>query len=61
MKRQNLRIIGIEEGKVQLIGTEKIFNEIIEENFFLPKEEHAMEILEDNRTSNRLDKKNLIT
>ena len=34
MKRPNLRIIEIEEGKeLQLKGTENIFNKIIEENF----------------------------
>ena len=33
MKRPNLRMIGIEEGDVQLKGTENLFNKIIEENF----------------------------
>ena len=34
MRRPNLRIIGIEEGKeYQLRGTVNIFNKIIEENF----------------------------
>ena len=34
MKRQNLRLIGIEEGEeVQLKGAENILNKIIEENF----------------------------
>ena len=33
MKRPNLRIIGTEEGAVQLKTTENIFNKIIEENF----------------------------
>ena len=33
MKRQNLRIIGIEEGELHLYGTKNIFNKSMEENF----------------------------
>ena len=33
MKRPNLRIIGVEEGELQVKGPENIFNKMIEENF----------------------------
>lgn len=34
MKRTNLKVIGIEEGKATLVkGTEKIFSKIIEEKY----------------------------
>ena len=45
MKRPNLRrIIEIEEGEVHLIGTENIFNKIIEENVPNLKKEMHMKI-----------------
>ena len=56
IKRQNLRIIGVEE--VQLNGPENIFNKIIEENFPNLKEDVPMKVQEAYRTPNRLDQKN---
>ena len=38
MKRPNLTIIRIEEGELQLKGTENIFNKSIKEDFSQPKE-----------------------
>jgi hypothetical protein len=55
-KRQNLRTMGIEEGKeVQAKGIHNIFNKIITENF--PNLEKTIPILvqEASRTPNRLD------
>ena len=46
MERSNLRIIGIEEGKVQFKGTENIFNSIIEENFSNLKRDMPMKVEE---------------
>ena len=58
MKRPNLKIIGIEEGKEsQLKGPENIFNKIIEENFPNLKEEMVINVQEAYRTPNRLDQK----
>ena len=57
MKRPNLRIIGIEEGDVQLKSTESIFNKIIRENFPNLKKDMPMKIQEAYRTPNRLDQK----
>ena len=57
MKRSNLRIIGIEEGEVQLKSTENIFNKVIEENFPNLKKDMPMTIQEVYRTPNRLDQK----
>ena len=58
MKRPNLRIIGIEEGKeYQLRGTVNIFNKIIEENFPTLKNEMTMSIKKTYRTPNRVDQK----
>jgi chromosome segregation ATPase len=56
MRRQKLRIIGIDENEdFQLKGPAIIFNKIIEENFpYLKKE---MPIQEAYRTPNRLDQK----
>jgi hypothetical protein len=56
IRRPNLRIMGIEEGKeVQVKGMCNIFNKIITENF--PKLEKAMpiQVQEASRTPNSLD------
>ena len=55
MKRPNLRIVGIEEGEIQLKNTENIFNKIIEKNFPNLKEDKYMKIQEAYRKTNRLD------
>lgn len=57
IKRQNLRIIGIEEKEDSLLqGPENVFNKIIEENF--PKlKERPIRIQEAYRTPNKLDQK----
>jgi hypothetical protein len=58
MRRQNLRIIGIEESKIsQFVGPVNIFTKIIEENFPNPKKKMPMNMQEAYRTSNRLDQK----
>ena len=58
MRRPNLRIIGIEEGKeYQLRGTVNIFNNIVEENYPTLKNERTMRIKEAYRTPNRVDQK----
>ena len=58
MKRPNLRIMGIEERKkTQVKGTENIFNKIIEENFPNLKKMMPIEVQEEYRILNRLDKK----
>ena len=57
MKRQSLRIIGIEE-ELQFKGTENIFNKIIEESFPNLKKDIRMKVQEEvYRTSNRLNQK----
>ena len=57
MKRPTLRIIGIEEGEVQLKSTKDIFNKIIEENFLNLKKDMHMKIQEAYRTQNKLGQK----
>ena len=58
MKRQNLRIIGIEENKdSQLKGPENVFNKIIEENFSNLKKEMVINVLEVYGTPNKWDQK----
>jgi hypothetical protein len=58
MKRQNLRIIGVDENEeIQLKGPANIFNKIIEENFPNLKKEKPMNIQEANRTPKSLDQK----
>jgi hypothetical protein len=58
MKRQNLRIIGIDENEnFQLKGPVHIFNKITEENFPNLKKEMPMNIQEAYRTPNREDQK----
>ena len=58
MKRQNLRIIGIDEKEdSRLQGPENIFKKIIEENFPNLKKEMSINIQEAYRTPNRLDQK----
>jgi hypothetical protein len=47
MKRQNLRIVRIEENEdSQLKGLENVFNKIIEENFSNVKKEVAIKVQE---------------
>ena len=59
MKRPNLRIIQIEEGKeFQLEGMENMFNKIIEETFPNLKKGMHMKVQEAYRTPNRLDQTN---
>ena len=53
----HLRIIGIEEGEVQLKSTENIFYKCIEENFPNLKKDMPLKIQEAYRTPNRLDSK----
>ena len=55
MKRPNLWLIGVEEGELQLKGTENIFRKIIEENFSNLKKEIAVKVQKAFRTPNRLD------
>ena len=58
MKRPNLRIIGIEEGKeTHVKGSENILNKIIEEKFPNLKKEMPIKVQEAYRTPNRLDQK----
>ena len=58
MRRQNLRIIGVEESKdSQLKGPVNIFKIIIEGNFSNLKKVMPMNIKEAYRTPNRLDQK----
>jgi hypothetical protein len=58
MRRQNLRIIGVDENEdFQLKGPANIFNKIIEENFPNLKKEMPMNIQEAYRTPNILDQK----
>jgi hypothetical protein len=62
MKRQNLRIIGIEENKdSQLKGPENVFNKIIEENFSNLKKEIAIKVQEAiEHQINGIRKENLV-
>ena len=56
MRRQNLRIIGIEESEdTQLKGPVNLFNKIIEEKFLNLKKEMPMSIQETYRTPNVQD------
>ena len=56
MKRSNLRIIEIEDGKEsQLKGPENIFDKIIDENLPNLKNEMAINVQEAFRTPNRLE------
>jgi hypothetical protein len=58
MRRQNIKIIGIEESEYfQSKGPVNIFNKIIEENFLNLKKEMPMNTQEAYRTSNCLDQK----
>ena len=58
MRRQNLRIIGVDENEeFQLKGPANIFKKIIEENFPNLKKEMPMNIEEAYRTPNRLEQK----
>jgi hypothetical protein len=58
MRRQNLRIIGVDENKdFQLKGPGNVFNKIIEENYLNLNKEMPMNIQEAYRTPNRLDQK----
>ena len=55
MRRPNLRIIGVEEGKkCQLKGTVNIFNKIIEEKFPTLKNEITINMQKAHRTPNKL-------
>jgi hypothetical protein len=57
MRRQNLRIIGIDENEdFHLKGPVNIFNKFIKENFPNLKKEMPMNIQEAYRTANRLEK-----
>jgi hypothetical protein len=56
IKRPNLRIMGIEEGKqVQAKGMHNIFNKIITENFPHLERTMPIQVHEASRTPNRLD------
>jgi predicted nuclease with TOPRIM domain len=56
IKRQNLRIMGIEEGeKVQVKGKRNIFNKIITENFPNLEKDIPIQMQEVSRTPNRPD------
>jgi hypothetical protein len=58
MRRQKLRIIGIEESKdSQIRGSVSIFNKIIEENLPNLKKEMPINIQKPYRTPNILDQK----
>jgi hypothetical protein len=58
MRRQNLRIIGIDENEdFQLKGPVSIFNKIIQENFPNLNKEMPMNIKEAYRAPNILDQK----
>jgi chromosome segregation ATPase len=61
IKRQKLRIMGIEEGEeVQVKGIRNIFNKIITENFTNLEKARPIQVQEASRTPNRLDQ-NTIT
>jgi hypothetical protein len=56
IKRPNLRIMGIEEGKeIQAKGICNIFNKIITENFPNLQKTMPIQVQEASRTPNRLD------
>jgi hypothetical protein len=56
IKRQNLRIMGIEEGEeVQAKGIHNIFNKIVTENFPNLEKTMPIQVQEAARTSNRPD------
>jgi hypothetical protein len=58
MRRQSLRVLGIEESEnSQLKGPVNIFKKITEENFPNLKKEVPMNIQQAYRTPNRLDQK----
>jgi hypothetical protein len=58
MKRQNLRIIGMEENEdFQLKGHENVFNKIIKESFPNLKKEIDIKAQEAYRTPNKWDQK----
>jgi hypothetical protein len=62
MKRQNLRLTGIEENEdYQPKGPVNIFNKIIEENFLNLKKEMPMNIKEAYKSPNTLDQKRLFS
>ena len=62
MRRPNLRIIGIEEGReLQFTGIENIFNKTMEENFPNLKKGMPMKVQEAYRTPNKLNQKNPLT
>ena len=56
MRRENLRIIGIEGEESWLKGTENIFNKIIEKNLN-PKKDKPIKVQESYRILNRLGHK----
>jgi hypothetical protein len=59
IKRPNLRIMAIEEGKeVQAKETHNIFNKIKTENFPNLEKELSIQVQEASRTPNRLDQNN---
>jgi hypothetical protein len=55
IKRPNLRIMGIEEEKIQATGIHNMFNKIITENFPNLDKVTPIQVQEASRTSNRLD------
>jgi hypothetical protein len=56
VKRQNLRMVGVEEGEeVQAKGIHNIFNKMITENFPNLGKVLPIQIQEASRTPNRLD------
>jgi hypothetical protein len=55
IKRQNLRIMGIEEEEVQEKGVHNIFNKIKTENFPNLKKVLPIQVQEASRTPNRHD------
>ena len=60
MRRQNLRIIGIDENEdFQLKGPVNIFNKIIDENFPNLKKEMHRNVQEAYRTPNTLSQKRI--
>jgi hypothetical protein len=55
IKRPNLRIMGIEEGEVQVKGMHNIFNKIITENFPNLEKFIPIQMQEASRTPNKSD------
>jgi hypothetical protein len=55
IKRQNLRIMGIEGEEVQAKGMHNIFNKVITENFPNLEKTIPIQVEEASRTLNRLD------